>query len=846
MLLKKGFGCPALNLASGSIRHLHLAMTIGNISRLCIGLALLLAPWPALAQVEVQTALARGCFFAYYPAQNLLSVRCDFSLATVGLPAAAEVGKACAQVQIRLTPHDGGPTLAQATVLLLDGRSEATNIEVPRLAGNYAIAFAPQGLPDPLTVVKYFTRQTFPWEGNTLGVTDEVFPPFTPVQVDGRRVSVVARQYLMNGFGLWDAVTAQGHDLLAAPITLRCITADEETPWSGQTVSLLRRSDNLAVFAGEASSDAVRVKTVSSIAVDGCMKVEMTLLPGAHPREIRKLWLDIPLNAAEVPLFHEVVDHPALGYAGALPAGEGVIWDSTQARRYSGWRNSFCPYLWLGADERGLAWFAENDNGWITEKAGSTRPLQEIVRTGNCVIVHVLLINRPVTLTGEHRLVFGLQASPTKPLPPDWRARARVTPSAADPALPPGGLHAAYQGPFHDDWSIIDHLYPADGKADPAWFTQYAREHNPPPVSGTWPWLDSALWFAAQPRPALIYQEELAASRLRDGWQTFQDEWRCAPATTRDTEHMDESILRLGYAVDPRERVNCAASYRDFGAWYANEWLKRGFGLYWDHTAPAVSTNPLTSAAYVTEDGGIQPALLIWNQRAYQQRVWNLLQFARRRGGHAEWAVETTDSVLLPLQSWATVQACLHNHATEPFSPEELRAVAGGRQTGCAVAWRDAPYGDRNPTPGSERSSWGMRMVHEALRAGEGGEDATVAGIDPALEQLVQRFGYGKPEVQVVNYWAEHPVLSVDAPAVKWLALIKPATHELLLVFASWSAEDVAATVTFSPADLGFAPGTQITDEETGEHSSVPTATGFRLDLPGPYGVRVVRVAGEK
>jgi len=811
--------------------------------RLLLGLALVVVccSLSARAQEDVQTALARGCFFAVYPSRNQLVVRCDFSLATVRLDTAVEAGKACPQVQVQVMPRESTQVLAQTTVLLLDGRSAETTVDVPHLAGNCAVAFTLQGLPEPLTVMKYFTRQTFPWEGNTLGITEEVFPPFTPVRTDGRKVEVIGRQYLLNGFGLWDSVISQGSELLAAPMTLRCITADEEISWSAQTVNWIRRTDNLAVYAAEARSSAVRVKTVSSIAVDGCMKVEMSLLPGDTPREIRKLWLEIPLKASDVPLFHEVVDHPALNYAGALPAGDGVIWDSTQARRFSGWRNSFCPYLWLGAEERGIAWFAENDRGWITEKAGSVRPLQEIVRAGNTVVVRIFLVNKPVTITAEHPLVFGLQASPTKPMPDDWRARARVTPSCADPAVPPGGVHAAAPSPYHDDWSIIDHLYPQTGKADAGWFTQYAHEQNPPPVSGVWNWLDSVQWFAAQPRPALIYQEAMAASRLRAEWPTFQDEWGCDPANTREV--IDESVLRQGCAVDPRARINCSASFRDFGAWYADEWLKRGFGLYWDHTAPAVSTNPATSAAYLSEDGGIQPALLIWDQRAYQQRVWNLLQlWRRRRVNQAELAVETTGNLLLPLQTWATVQTGLREHATAPISPETLRALALGRQTGCPVAWSYSPGGDRNPTRGSERAEWGMRLVHEALRDGAGGEDAATQGIAPALEQLIQRFGYGQTDIQVVNYWSERRVISAETDTLKWLALLKPATHELLLIFASWSPGDLSATITLSPAEIGFTPGTHITDEETGQRLSMLTPATFRLDTPGPFGVRVIRV----
>ena len=42
---------------------------------------------------------------------------------------------------------------------------------------------------------EYFERKIFAWEQNGLGVTDRVYPPFTPIRVNGRTLSVVMREY---------------------------------------------------------------------------------------------------------------------------------------------------------------------------------------------------------------------------------------------------------------------------------------------------------------------------------------------------------------------------------------------------------------------------------------------------------------------------------------------------------------------------------------------------------------------------------------------------------------------------------------------------------------------------
>ena len=113
-------------------------------------------------------------------------------------------------------------------------------------------------------VTRKFVRRVFRWEGNRLGVTDTVYPPFEPVAVAGREVRVVGRSYTMNDFGLPDRVRSQGHDLLAAPIRLRYQTTDGEGVWTGGSGKFARQDVQAAVFKGRAESPAVTVRTTST------------------------------------------------------------------------------------------------------------------------------------------------------------------------------------------------------------------------------------------------------------------------------------------------------------------------------------------------------------------------------------------------------------------------------------------------------------------------------------------------------------------------------------------------------------------------------------------------------
>lgn len=376
-----------------------------------------------------------------------------------------------------------------------------------------------------------FERIHFEWENNTLGIMEEVYPPFEPIRVEGSKVGVVLREYEMNRFGVWSRVKSKGREILAEPMNFRCVTAKGEGKWEKLEGKFVERRSNLVVYQAEAVSRALRLKARSSIEIDGCMKVEMELLSGNEPIEIKKLWLEIPMKESCVRLFHEVTDGPRINYSGSLPEGNGIVWDSTRARRYHKWLNSFVPYIWLGGEERGLAWFAESDKGWITEKGESKVPLQEIAREDGKVVLRVYFINTPAVLSARRGFVFGLQASPTKPMPEKWREKLPSIPGGL-PVTPWGGLHCSYQGPYHDDWSIADKIVESryTEKVDKQWFKSYAEKHNPPPVHGTWDWLTSVCWFArwcartGPEKPIACYQEEMGASTVRAEWRVFQHE----------------------------------------------------------------------------------------------------------------------------------------------------------------------------------------------------------------------------------------------------------------------------------------------------------------------------------
>jgi len=75
------------------------------------------------------------------------------------------------------------------------------------------------------------------------------------------------------------------------------------------------------------------------------------------------------------------------------------------------------PEVWIGDEERGLAWFAESDQGWSYGAGDDTFVLK---REGERVVAELRFIAAPIELTEPRTIRFALQATPPKPAHPDW------------------------------------------------------------------------------------------------------------------------------------------------------------------------------------------------------------------------------------------------------------------------------------------------------------------------------------------------------------------------------------------------------------------------------------------
>jgi hypothetical protein len=752
-----------------------------------------------------------------YPSLNKIKARADIA----ALPSRERVTGGI----LRVTPSGAAQRLT-----FTNNVAEALFDAALSAEGDYTLALTlegGEGVPkEPVT--EKFERRVFPWENNRLGISDKVIPPFTPLKADGRKVSCVLREHVAGASGLWDRITSQGRSLLAAPMRWEVVSGGKPVPVVGRGWKLERARETDVVGKASWTAGEIKAQVRAEVDYDGMTKFTLTL-PAARGANIEKLTLVAPINDREVPYLHACADQLRYNFAGKTPAGEGVVWDSSKASR-TDLVGTFYPYVWAGGGERGLCWFADNDRDWSLD---DKTPTVELARAGGTLELRVHFITQPTPLDRERQIVFGLQATPVKPMPAGWRKWqfSRNLPGARPFTIvgstPYYGCLSYDFYPAAHDLTIYRKMSEArdTGNADmsyvEAWLKQHLAEERP----------GSERHEFFQRHIAAGLHASRTASRA-DGWRfvpytnprgigfhmaewpTFQDEWHKFPYFNRAKKG------QLDYDITPTK------SFQDAAMWYYREMMQVFDGIYWDNTFLAANWDTVVGGAWVDEAGRTHPGLGLWAMRELIKRTAVLFHQEKRDG---IFVSHMTNASLIPVNAFANVNLDWEwkygwDDFQDRFTPELTVAETIGRQTGCFPSLLAGGVLDRK----DPRYAWmtrtrlGVMLVHE-LRAWDSGPEA-----DTAFYRKLYEFGYGEPDCRVFNYWdAGHPVKVAGVDA-RTLAL---ARGKRALVIVTDYGKGGDAKLTLDRAALRLPASATAKDFETGEPitSNAPGEFSFRM-----------------
>jgi len=134
------------------------------------------------------------------------------------------------------------------------------------------------------------------------------------------------------------------------------------------------------------------------------MQVKITL-KSDKPVKVEYLGIDVPLIGG-FDLYH--------AHTCWKKYLNGTISEKIGVRLNCDWQACW----WVGDDYRGLTFVTETRAGWT----GKEKAFQ-IIRNKDRVVLRANIWAKPLEFKSERTFVFGLQATPTKPLPFDWHGR---------------------------------------------------------------------------------------------------------------------------------------------------------------------------------------------------------------------------------------------------------------------------------------------------------------------------------------------------------------------------------------------------------------------------------------
>lgn len=182
----------------------------------------------------------------------------------------------------------------------------------PRASGNYqgTIRVQPEGLPE--VAVKLRLNVSGPvladagdrdlwrlsrlrWLDSTLGIDDDVTPPYTALKAQGRAVSGLGRTVRFGQGGLPESIESNGREILSRPMGLTIDTSAGPVVWKPDTNRLLEAKPGFVVRESTATGGPFTLTTWSKMEFDGCINFRV-VLSAKEAAGVNDIALEIPIK----------------------------------------------------------------------------------------------------------------------------------------------------------------------------------------------------------------------------------------------------------------------------------------------------------------------------------------------------------------------------------------------------------------------------------------------------------------------------------------------------------------------------------------------------------------------
>lgn len=242
------------------------------------------------------------------------------------------------------------------------------------------------------------------WLGNQMGVVKSVPSPWEPLCRRENTITCWGREYSWKQ-GAWPAqIISQGRKMLSRPISLMAtvdgeLRAIDNAPIQWNSISPLRADFTVKGKLGE-----IPVTIKGYLEYDGFLWQDIMIGESSSTGTLDQLVLEIPMcRAAATLMTTDFSIQPSSGAVIPFSSNLGCV-----------------PVVWLGNERGGLQWSAQDFKDWNLR---NKRQMMTVKPDNEETLLQFTFIDTPTELKGVPlQYSFGLQATPVKPLPSDWRA----------------------------------------------------------------------------------------------------------------------------------------------------------------------------------------------------------------------------------------------------------------------------------------------------------------------------------------------------------------------------------------------------------------------------------------
>ncbi|NMA20916.1 MAG: hypothetical protein GX927_10100 [Lentisphaerae bacterium] len=245
------------------------------------------------------------------------------------------------------------------------------------------------------------------WEGNSIGISDKVPPPWTPLEFDNKQNAITCwnRSYHFNDSVFPEKIVSGDATLLSSPVRLML---DGRKIDAKAQIADLKVTGAEVDFVATAANPVFALRNVIHAEYDGFIWFDLTLTPVAGKEEVKSLALEFPFAKAASTLFNSMTKYYLEYRPGACGSFKNYSMDLYRVPRV----------MFVGNDNVGLEWVCESMDDWYNKQ--QARAL-ELLAGQEENLLKLNLIDHPVTIDRPLTFSFGIQATPVRPLPDKWR-----------------------------------------------------------------------------------------------------------------------------------------------------------------------------------------------------------------------------------------------------------------------------------------------------------------------------------------------------------------------------------------------------------------------------------------